>query len=57
MDKSTLRGMVITTSAMTAGCGIAAYNSLARPSYAEVIKVQGATETVRTPGQGCGTCW
>ncbi len=53
MDKSMLKGMVIAASAVTAVGGIAGYTRWERPSYAEVLKIQEATTTVRTPREVC----
>lgn len=54
MDMSTMKGVVIGAAAATAVGGIAGYQVLNRePAYAEVLKVEPVSETIKTPREVC----
>ena len=55
MDKSMIKGIVIggiAVVAVTAG-GVTGYRAMTRPTFAEVIAVKEATETIVTPREEC----
>lgn len=55
MDSSMIKGIVVGGIAMvvlTAG-GVTAYNSLSKPTHADVIGVKEVTQTINTPREEC----
>lgn len=54
MDKSMLTGVLIGAAAVTAVGGVAGYRAwYMEPAYAEVLKTDPVTETIKTPRQVC----
>ena len=54
MDKSMVKGIVVGAAAVTAAGGIASYQVIHRqPAYAEVLKAEPVTQTVKIPRQVC----
>lgn len=55
MDKSMIKGIVVGGIAVTAAAalGVAGYDVIKQPKYAEVLAVKEVHETVRTPREEC----
>ena len=55
MDKSMMKGIVIGGIAMVAvtASGITGYKALTKPTFADVLAVKDATETITTPREKC----
>lgn len=55
MDKSMIKGIVVGGIAVTAAAaiGVAGYDAVRQPTYAEVLAVKEIHETVRTPREEC----
>ena len=55
MDKSMMKGIVIGGIAMVAvtASGITGYKALTKPTFADVLAVEDATETITTPREKC----
>ena len=53
MDKSTMKGIVIGATAAVALSGVAGYQALKAPTYADVLAVKEVTETIKVPRQEC----
>ena len=53
MNKSMLTGIVLGASLATAGGVVAGYKMMSEPKYAQVLDVQPAMKTVKTPRQVC----